>query len=193
MSEENFEIAVFSGLGDGLFDAGTRAIDKMIDDIKPTLSEADHLRYWQWLSWTNGVISRAARYGRPTIILIGMSMGAKSVIDSAARLRDYGFEVELAVGIDPTAGYRMQVPKNVVRTVEFWSKPTSWFGELFNAPYRARQNAPNGSRGGKYVYLKDWPGMARPPINIRGSHLHVPLDKVTQAVIKEEVSSIING
>ncbi|MCB1460890.1 MAG: hypothetical protein KDJ90_00325 [Nitratireductor sp.] len=189
-SAQNFEIPVFSGLGDALFDAGTQAIEDMIDRL-PSLAEADHWRWWQWEDVTDAILARARRYGPPTVITVGHSMGVDAMIKMAWRLNTHGIKVAYAAYIDPTAGREMRQPPNVEKAQEFWSDP-NWFGRLFNAPYRARTGDSSGKRGGKVIYPPGWDGA--PPILIpNSSHVGCASDPITRITIRRAVEEILGG
>lgn len=185
MAAGNFEIPVFSGLGDGMFDAGVAAIEKMIDAL-PALAEADLWRHWQWEKVTDAILARARRYGPPTVITIGHSMGVDAQCKMAWRLHSAGMKVAYMAAIDPTAGRVMRVPPNVLRVDEFWSDP-GWFGRIFNAPYRARQARPDGSRGGKLIRTDG----GKPIVAAGTSHVGCAAAEITRTTIRNRVAELI--
>lgn len=149
--KQRVECHVFAGLGGFFTSGGTKAIEKLIDDL-PHEAEAHHHYHREWSATAAAIIARQRKYqDSPIVILIGHSYGAWKCQQIALRLKTFVITVHYVAGIDPTAlplgADPMRIPTNVLEVDEFWSTRG-----LFNAPLSVRKRHPDGSRGGKYVY-----------------------------------------
>jgi pimeloyl-ACP methyl ester carboxylesterase len=141
------EAHAIAGLGGWLFDRGTRALDKLLDEMSPVW-DCTHWQEGQWEKAYDAILARAKTHkDKPKIILIGHSYGCLRAIQIARRLREINMRVAYIAAIDPTAITRkeppMTIPNNVDWVDEFWA--SSGF------PAAARNREPDGSAGGRYV------------------------------------------
>lgn len=180
-----YEIHVIAGLGGWLFAWGTKALDKLFDDLSPYW-DATHWYHGSWEKCAQGIIDRQKRFNdAPVVCLIGHSYGALRCQQIASRLNQHGIEVAYIGGIDPTALPRnhppMVIPSNVKDVDEFHAT-SGW-------PAWARHRDPQGGRGGMYVYRPD----ATPAIyTIPGGHIACASAPKTRRIILGKVKALVS-
>lgn len=125
MSLDRVECHISSGIGGFFVSYGTRALEKMIDDL-PGETDAKEWNHGDYKKVTKGILERAKKFGKPyKVILGGHSYGCVFVAEIANELSKNGILVDYAFCIDPTAGFsqakRMTLDKNVLKVDEFWA------------------------------------------------------------------------
>lgn len=183
---KRFEVHGFAGLGGIFFDRGTRALDRLFDDLSPVWD----CNHWQHRQWTKVARDIAARQkfhqDDPVVILFGHSFGALRCLQISVVLQYYGIEVAYIGCIDATAlpmgAPLMVVPDNVTKVDEFWA--TS------GIPYSARRRKADGSAGGRYVFKPDWKGQ-HTLTPVPGGHIPCASAEITRRTIVASVKEII--
>lgn len=179
------ECHVIAGLGGLLFARGTKALDKLFDEISP-IWDATHWWHRSWDKCAEGIIARQKRFrDKPTVILVGHSYGALRCQQIASRLRQNGITVDYIAGIDPTAlpanVPTMNIPKNVRFVDEFWAT-SGW-------PALRRWFTPDGSRGGRFVVRGSWTTYRRK--TVKGGHVACASNPITVRRIVEKVKELV--
>lgn len=125
MSLDRVECHISSGIGGAFVSYGTRALEKMIDDL-PGEADAVEWNHGDYKKVIAGILERSKKLGKPyKVILGGHSYGCVFVGEIAKALSKNGILVDYAFCIDPTAGFsevkRMVLDKNVLKVDEFWA------------------------------------------------------------------------
>ena len=178
----NIQCHVFAGLGGPVTAKGTRALDRLMDNLSPEW-DASHWYHGQWKT----ALAQILANGGSRIILIGHSYGALRCQRIAEELNKHGVDVAYIAGIDPTALTAAQdpmfIPSNVVKVDEFWSTRG-----LFNMPRINRWRYPDGKRGGMYRYGR---GVIHKVHKIRAGHIGTASHKTTRKIILQSVKEAI--
>lgn len=180
------EAHVIAGLGGHLFARGTKALDKLFDEMSEYW-DATHWLHQSWERVAEGIIKRQKRFNdKPTVILIGHSYGALRCQQIAARLNAHNITVHYIGCIDATAlpiGHApMRVSGNVKDVDEFWAT-SGW-------PKFARWRDPEGGRGGMYVYPKNWAGTKK-IWTVKGGHIPCASNPITVNQIVKKVKALV--
>ncbi len=183
---KRIESHVIAGLGGPFVAWGTKALDKLFDDLSP-IWDATHWYHRSWGKCADGIIERQKRYGdKPIVILVGHSYGALRCQQIATRLRYHQIQVDYIAGIDPTAlrykHPKMVIPNNVVLVDEFHAS-RGW-------PKFARRRDPKGGKGGMYVFPDTWKGK-RKVTPVRGGHIACASNPITRNKIMNQVKAIL--
>lgn len=175
-----YEVHVFAGLGGMFFWHGTKALDKIFDDISPVW-DATHWRHRSWKKCLKGILQRRVKFkDDPAIILVGHSYGALRCQQIAKELEKQDIPVRYIGGIDPTAGHEMRIPHNVEYVDEFHAT-RGW-------PAFARWRGRKGAKGGMYIYPPSVPNTVH---TVLGGHVACASDPFTRSTIVEQVKEIV--
>ena len=140
------ECFLFSGLAAAGSRRGTRALEKLIDEL-PLEVDAKHQTHRKWTNVLDGILARHIRFGPALVLLIGHSYGALRCQQIAGNLNERGITVSYIAGIDPTALPRRHTPMKITPNVELVDE----FHAVSGPPAARRKSDPSGKGGGRFI------------------------------------------
>lgn len=178
-----FHAHTFYGLGGGLFGAGVRDIDELIDRLPPV--PENNIWIWQKSATVAKIIINDIKENGPCpVILGGHSYGVLAAIRVARELNKQKIKVDYLYAIDPTAGHsqakEMVLYDNIKDVDEFWATR--------GIPAAARRITKN--KQACLTIPPSWNGLYEKHI-IPGGHLNCAMDEKTHKVIMEKVRELV--
>ncbi len=171
------------GLGGHFTLKGIKTIESIIDHIGPEIDMHSRL-HGAWEKIARDIISRAQKWGKPDLVVIGgHSWGCKVSVHIADRLNSHGISIDYMFGIDPTLLPRGAAPMVMPDNVKYVDE--------FHATQGIVQRGRKWNQGGKFIYPRKWNG-TKELVIVPGGHVPCAKNPITQNKIKNRVESLLN-